>query len=116
MTPNRGGFAAAVLPGERRAGYGAAPPASRVATAIAGRRACGPALDPGGLCGPSREAAGGRSKAPCPPTARRSRPDPYKQSLYGYRGLPSNQTCKYVRKAVLASSPQLKGIAHRCDL
>jgi len=46
MTPNGGGFAAAVLPGERRAGYGAAPPASRVATAIAARRAYGPPLTP----------------------------------------------------------------------
>ncbi len=46
MNHNGGGFAAADLPGKRRAGYGAAPPASRVATAIAARRACGPPLTP----------------------------------------------------------------------
>jgi hypothetical protein len=46
MNHNRGGFAAAVLSGERRAGYGAVPPASRVATAIAARRAFAPPLTP----------------------------------------------------------------------
>ena len=39
MNHNGGGFAAADIPVERRAGYGAVPPASRVAAAIAARRA-----------------------------------------------------------------------------
>jgi hypothetical protein len=88
MNHNGGGFAAADLPGERRAGYGAAPPASRVATAIAARRVLRPALDPGASTAPHRAVAGGRGKAPARRTARRSRPSPTKQSLYGFRGLP----------------------------
>ena len=66
MTPSGGGFAAAVLPGERRAGYGAAPPASRVATAIAGRRACGPPLTPAASAAPHAQRQG-QEQSPCPP-------------------------------------------------
>ena len=62
MNHNGGGFAAADLPGERRAGYGAAPPASRVATAIAARRVRA-RLDPGASTAPHRAVAGGRGKA-----------------------------------------------------
>jgi hypothetical protein len=42
MIHNRGGYGAAVLSAERGAGYGAAVPASMVATAIAARRRSGP--------------------------------------------------------------------------
>ncbi len=66
MNHNRGGFAAADLPGERRAGYGAAPPASRVATAIAARRACGPPLTPEPLR-PLTAQCQGQGQSPCPP-------------------------------------------------
>ena len=46
-----GGFAAADLL-VCRTRYGAAPPASRVADALAARRPCGPALDPGASATP----------------------------------------------------------------
>ena len=46
MKPDGDGFADAVLPAQRRARLQAAPPASRVATAIAARRAYGPPLTP----------------------------------------------------------------------
>jgi hypothetical protein len=62
MNHNGGGFAAADLPGERRAGYGAAPPASRVATAIAARWALRPALDPAASTAPHRAVAGAGAK------------------------------------------------------
>jgi hypothetical protein len=66
MNHNGGGFAAAVLPRERRAGYGAAPPASRVATAIATRRAYGPPLTPEPLR-PLTAQRQGQEQSPCPP-------------------------------------------------
>ncbi len=52
-----------------------------------------PALDPGATAAPHRAAARGRRRSPCPPRRRGaqrlvSRPNPYKQSLYGFRGLP----------------------------
>ncbi len=47
-------------------GYGVAPPASRVAIAIATRRACRPALDPGASAAPHRGGTG-RRNSPCPP-------------------------------------------------
>jgi hypothetical protein len=89
MNPNGGGFAATVLPSERRAGYGAAPPASRVATAIATRRALRPALDPGALYGPSPRSGRRAGAKPLPAQPHGAHdPNPTKQSLYGYRGLP----------------------------
>lgn len=92
MNPNGGGFAATVLPSERRAGYGAAPPASRVATAIATRRALRPALDPGALYGPSPRSGRRAGAKPLPAQPHGAHdPNPTKQSLYGYRGLP---TCR----------------------
>ena len=50
------------------------------------------ALDPGASAAPTPRSGKGRSKAPARPTARRSRPSPYKQSLYGYRGLPDRHS------------------------
>jgi len=47
-------------------GYGAAPPASRVATAIAARRAYGPPLTPQPLR-PSPRSRHGQAHSPCPP-------------------------------------------------
>ena len=89
MNLNGGGFAATVLPSERRAGYGAAPPASRVATAIATRRALRPALDPGALYGPSPRSGRRAGAKPLPAQPHGAHdPNPTKQSLYGYRGLP----------------------------
>ena len=49
--PEGGGFAAAHLPA-RRAGYGAAPPASRVLCLALRATALRAALDPGDHCGP----------------------------------------------------------------
>lgn len=93
MNPNGGGFAATVLPSERRAGYGAAPPASRVATAIATRRALRPALDPGALYGPSPRSGRRAGAKPLPAQPHGAHdPNPTKQSLYGYRGLPDLKT------------------------
>ena len=93
MNPNGGGFAATVLPSERRAGYGAAPPASRVATAIATRRALRPALDPGALYGPSPRSGRRAGAKPLPAQPHGAHdPNPTKQSLYGYRGLPPQPT------------------------
>jgi hypothetical protein len=51
------------------------------------------ALDPGDLDGPQPAHSAGRPSA-CPTRARRTRPnklqDHHKQSLYGFRGLPSS--------------------------
>ena len=75
-------------------GYRAAPPASRVAIAIATRRACRPALDPGASAAPHRSGTG-RRNSPCPPnrTALNTRPrsNPYNKSLYSFRGLPERK-------------------------
>ena len=71
-------------------GYGAAPPASRVATAIAARRAYGPPLTPQPLR-PSPRSRHGQAHSPCPPEPHGarliSRSNPYKQSLYGFQGI-----------------------------
>src|SRR6185503_6061823 len=48
-------------------GYGAVPPASRVATAIAARRAYGPPLDPAASTAPHRAVGTGRRTAPARP-------------------------------------------------
>ena len=102
MNPNGGGFAATVLPSERRAGYGAAPPASRVATAIATRRALRPALDPGALYGPSPRSGRRAGAKPLPAQPHGAHdPNPTKQSLYGYRGLPLG--CQAMRSMVASS-------------
>src|SRR5262245_51605378 len=87
MTPNRGGFAAAVLPGERRAGYGAALRPQGSLPRSLGDGPAGPPLTPEASAAPHAKRQGAGAKPPARPTARRSRPDPYKQSLYGYRGL-----------------------------
>jgi hypothetical protein len=59
-----GGFTATDTPElVRRARYGAAPPASRVATRSPTRRPAA-ALDPGDLCGPSRAESAGRPGLP----------------------------------------------------
>ena len=102
MNPNGGGFAATVLPSERRAGYGAAPPASRVATAIATRRALRPALDPGALYGPSPRSGRRAGAKPLPAQPHGAHdPNPTKQSLYGYRGLPQGALRPQRRHAAL---------------
>ena len=64
--PGGGGFAAADLPG-RRAGYGAAPPASRLLR-IAAATALRAGPDPGDHCGPSGRKRG-QAQA-CPALAR----------------------------------------------
>ena len=87
MNHNGGGFAAADLPGERRAGYGAAPPASRVATAIAARRVLRPALDPGASTAPHRAVAGGRDKAPAPPDRTALTTKPNKTKSLRFQGI-----------------------------
>jgi hypothetical protein len=91
MKPDGDGFADAVLPAQRRARLQAAPPASRVATAIAARRAYGPPLTPQPLR-PLTAQRHGQAHSPCPPEPHGarliSRSNPYKQSLYGLRGLP----------------------------
>jgi hypothetical protein len=74
-----------------RGGYGAAPPASRVANALAARRACGPPLTPEPLRPLTRKRCGQGGALPA--TLRgaqhqQSRSNPYKSSLYGFRGLP----------------------------
>ena len=74
-------------------GYGPVPPASRVAIAIAQRRACGPPVTPEPLrpLNQQRHRAGaGR----CPPGARRRTQTKIKSlqpSLYGFTGLPGGR-------------------------
>jgi hypothetical protein len=63
--PHGGGYAA-TAPLPRRAGYGAAPPASRVTDAIAMRRPAA-ALDPGDLYGPLAGTHRGQAQGPAPP-------------------------------------------------
>jgi hypothetical protein len=70
MNHNGGGFAAADLPGERRAGYGAAPPASRVA-ARSLRDGLRPPLAPEPLR-PLPGQGHGQARGPARPDARRS--------------------------------------------
>ena len=64
-------------------GYGAAPPASRVAIALAARRACRPALDPGASAAPDAQkrcgAAGALPATPRGAQHQQSRSNPYKQ-------------------------------------
>ena len=59
----------------RRAGYGAAPPASRVLRIALRATALRAALDPGDLGGPWEAGRAGRP-GPAPPGARRGTPDP----------------------------------------
>ncbi len=67
---NRGGFAAAdSCPEPRRAGYGAAPPASRVLRIALRATGLRPALDPGDLCGPWTGEQRGQARG-LPPMAR----------------------------------------------
>ena len=67
MKHNRGGFAAAVLPRERRARLRGRPSGfkgryrDRYATGLR------PALDPGASAAPHRTAARGQEQSPCPP-------------------------------------------------
>jgi len=91
MNPQGGGFAAAVLAAERRARLRGRP--SGLKGRCRDRDATGlrPALDPGASTAPDR--AGARAGAePLPAAARGarlvSRSNPYKQSLYAFRGLP----------------------------
>ena len=83
-------------------GYGAAPPASRVAIAIATRRACGPPLTPEPLR-PLTAQWHGQAQSPCPPnrTALNTDQDqiPTTQSLYGFRGLPAGKIAVLQRAA-----------------
>ncbi len=95
-------------PPSAAAGYGAAPPASRVATAIATRRAYGPPLTPEPLR-PLPAQRHGQEQQPCPPDPPR-RPAPIKikslqTSLYGYRGLPPF----IVNHVVLMKSSRIPG-------
>jgi hypothetical protein len=69
-----GGFAAAVFL-LRRAGYGAAPPASRVLRIALRATALRAALDPGDLGGPWRQEERGRPGA-CPAGRAARNPDP----------------------------------------
>ncbi len=71
--PEGGGFAAAVFP-VRRAGYGAAPPASRVLRIALRATALRAALDPGDLGGPWRQEE--RAGQGLPRRARGSEPGP----------------------------------------
>jgi hypothetical protein len=66
--------------------YGAAPPASRVATAIAARRAYGPPLTPEPLR-PLTQQRHGQAHSAARKLARRF-PKSLQPSLYGFRGLP----------------------------
>jgi hypothetical protein len=105
MKPDGDGFADAVLPAQRRARLQAAPPASRVATAIAARRAYGPPLTPQPLR-PLTAQRHGQAHSPCPPEPHGarliSRSNPYKQSLYGLRGLPlDNLATEFVSRVQL---------------
>ena len=72
--------------------YGPAPPASRIAAAIAARRAYGPPLTPEPLRALNRVTTRGQDQGALPATARRSvqtsRSNTNKSSLYGFRGLP----------------------------
>jgi len=69
LQPRGGGYAATAPPFTVRAaqGYGAIPPASRVATAIAARRPTGPPWDPGASMAPASTQCG--QARPAPPGA-----------------------------------------------
>jgi hypothetical protein len=91
MKPDGDGFAAAVLPAERRARLRGRPSGlkgcyrDRCATDLR------PALDPAASTAPHRAVArAGAEPLPAKPHGARliSRSNPYKQSLYGFRGLP----------------------------
>jgi hypothetical protein len=70
-SPEGGGFAAAHLPA-RRAGYGPAPPASRVLCLALRATALRAALDPGDHCGPwGQEERAGPGLAPALRAARK---------------------------------------------
>ena len=87
MNHNEDGFAAAVSPTPApRGGYGAAPPDSRVAIALAARRASGPPLTPEPLRPLTRKRCGAGGALPATPRGaqhQQSRSNPYKPSLYG---------------------------------
>jgi hypothetical protein len=94
MNPEGGGFAAAVLAAERRARLRGRPSGLKGRCRDRGATGLRPALDPGASTAPHR--AGARAGAePLPAGARGarliSRSNPYKQSLYGFRGLPHSQ-------------------------
>ena len=91
LNHNGGGFAAADLPAERRAGYGAAPPASRVATAIAARRACGPPLTPEPLQ-PLTAQCQGQGQSPCPPDCTALTTKPNTTKSLRFQGIATGST------------------------
>lgn len=92
MKTNGGGFAAAVLPAERRARLRGRP--SGLKGRYRDRYATGlrPALDPGASTAPPAQQHGQEQQPlPAQPRGARlvSRPNPTTQSLYGFRGLPA---------------------------
>jgi len=88
--PHGGGYAA-TAPLPRRAGYGAAPPASRVADAIAMRRPAA-ALDPGDLYGPWQAHTAGRPRdLPHRRTARPTNPRSTKFKSLRFQGIATGE-------------------------
>ena len=83
----RGGGYAAAHPRVRRAGYGPAPPASRLLR-IADATALRAGPDPGDLCGPPGRKRG--QAMPAPPGRAAHRQHHQIGSLYGSRGLPAD--------------------------
>jgi len=73
--PRRGGGCAAAHLPERRAGYGAAPPASRLLR-IADATALRAGLDPGDLCGPAGRMHGQAQACPRRTRGAPARPAP----------------------------------------
>src|ERR1700739_3985335 len=70
-------------------GYGAAPPASRVATAIATRRACGPPLTPEPLR-PFTAQLQGQEQSPCPPNGSGLTTKSHKTKSLRFQGIASS--------------------------
>jgi integrase len=113
MNPNGGGFAAAVLSGERRARLRGRP--SGVKGRYRDRCSTGlrPALDPGAST-PLTAQRQGQEQSPCLPNARRSRSNPTKQSRYGslenkLRQRVPERTFLYTCEQLAANPMQLVG-------
>ena len=94
MKPDGDGFADAVLPADRRARLRGRPSGLKGRYRDRCPTGLRPALDPAASTAPHRAVGTGRRTAPCPPEPHGarliSRSNPYKQSLYGFRGLPGS--------------------------